>query len=62
VLSPPRVTVFHNGILVHLNQEIYGEVAHHALPGHTEKISAGPLVLGGHGCPVRFRNIWVRRL
>ena len=62
LLSPARVTVFHNGFLAHLDQEIYGEVRHRAVPEYKQKISRGPLVLGGHGCPVQFRNIWLRRL
>jgi len=61
-ISPSRITMHHNGVLVHLNQEIYGETGHRVLPGHRRKISAGPIVLAGHDCPVRFRNIWVRKL
>jgi hypothetical protein len=53
--------MFHNGTLVHLNQEVYGATGHRVLPTAPE-ISEGPLAFGGHGCPVRFRNIWVRRL
>jgi hypothetical protein len=59
---PARVTMFHNGVLVHLNEPIHGGVAHRALPQYKNQISQGPLALGGHGCPVRFRNIWVRPL
>jgi len=44
-----RVTVFHNGVLVQNNVE----VAH----GSQE-----PLRLQDHGNPMRFRNIWIRRL
>jgi hypothetical protein len=59
---PARVTMFHNGVLVHLDEEIRGETRHRALPAYTRKISQGPLMLLGHNCPVRFRNIWVRPL
>lgn len=62
LLSPARVTVFHNGILVQLNEEIHGETGHRILPEYKHKISEGPLAFGGHGCPVRFRNVWLRRL
>ena len=60
--SPARVTVIHNGVLVHLEEAIRGETNHRILPEYTKPLSAGPLVLGGHDCPVRFRNIWLRRL
>ncbi len=62
MIQPARVTLFHNGVLVHLNQEIYGETGHRILPEYKQKTSKGPLVLAGHHCPVRFRNIWLRPL
>jgi hypothetical protein len=58
---PARLTMFHNGVLVHLNQEIYGDSPHKALPQPlTPKNTKGPIVLLAHHSPVRFRNIWVR--
>ncbi|MCC7375726.1 MAG: DUF1080 domain-containing protein [Verrucomicrobiales bacterium] len=62
LVRPARVTMFHNGLLVHLDAEVHGETGHRILPAYTKKVSEGPLVLSGHGCPVRFRNIWLRRL
>jgi hypothetical protein len=62
LLSPARVTVFHNGVLVQLNEEIHGETGHRIVPEYKHHISKGPLAFGGHGCPVRFRNIWLREL
>ncbi len=59
---PARVTVFHNGVLVQLNEEIHGETGHRIVPEYKHKVSQGPLGFGGHGCPVRFRNIWLRPL
>jgi hypothetical protein len=59
----PRVTVLHNGVLVHHNQEIYGTTLHRRLPGEIPAgLTKGPLKLGGHHNPVRYRNIWVRPL
>jgi len=60
--QPARITMLHNGTLVHLNQEIYGETGHRILPEYEHVLSQGPLGLASHNCPVRFRNIWVRRL
>jgi len=62
LLEPARVTVLHNGVLVQLNEEIRGDTGHRVLPVYGHKISKGPLAFGGHGCPVRFRNIWLRSL
>jgi hypothetical protein len=61
--QPARVTVFHNGVLIHHNQEIYGKVAHATLPKpYDPGVTEGPLAFSGHHSPVRFRNIWVRPL
>lgn len=61
-VQPPRVTVFHNGVLIQHDAPIHGKTEHAALPGKAPKLLEGPLVLSGHHCPVRFRNIWVRPL
>jgi hypothetical protein len=60
--QPARVTLFHNGVLVQLNEVIHGETGHRIIPEYKSKTSKGPLAFGGHGCPVRFRNVWVRPL
>jgi hypothetical protein len=62
LVEPARVTIFHNGVLVQLNEEIHGETGHRIVPAYVHKTSKGPLGLGGHGCLVRFRNIWYRPL
>jgi hypothetical protein len=60
--EPARVTLFHNGALVHLNAQVYGATGHKILPAYKSKVTRGPITLGGHGCPVRFRNLWLRPL
>src|SRR4029078_5913383 len=62
LLQPARITMLHNGAVVHLNEEIRGETGHRILPEYKHKVSKGPLLLSSHDCPVRFRNIWVRPL
>lgn len=58
IVNNPRVTVRHNGVVIHDDQE---------LPGHRNTTAApvqagpepGPIFLQNHGNPVRYRNIWV---
>lgn len=62
LLKPAFVTVIFNGVLVQNHKEamgptIYRQVAHYAAQPPEDSIS-----LQNHGNPVRFRNIWVRRL
>jgi hypothetical protein len=62
VAAPARITMFHNGLLVHLNQEVYGHTPHLNLASYDGIPAKGPVSLGAHSCPVRFRNIWIRPL
>jgi hypothetical protein len=50
-----RITVRHNGVLIHDNRELP-----HSTPGRlgSEGPEAAPLYLQDHGNPVLFRNIW----
>lgn len=57
-----RVTVFHNGVLVQNNVEIYGETWHDRSPAYIPHGPTGPIKLQDHGNPMRFRNIWIRKL
>ncbi|MEQ8469927.1 MAG: DUF1080 domain-containing protein [Marinoscillum sp.] len=62
VVSPARVTVFHNGVLVQNNVELLGPTCFIGAPyyvAHAEKL---PFVLQDHNDKMRFRNIWVREL
>jgi hypothetical protein len=52
-----RMTVRHNGVLIHENVEIPGPTR--AALISTESPEPGPVYLQDHGNPVRFRNIWV---
>lgn len=61
--TPAYVTVLHNGLLAHHRQALLGPTAHRALADYSEPHDPeGPLVLQDHGDPVRFRNIWMRRI
>ena len=53
-----KITVKHNGVLIHENQELPGPTA---AARFKEDATPGPLYLQNHGNPVRYRNIWVVR-
>ncbi len=57
---PGSFTVFHNGVLVQDHIPVNGDATTAAkFTGTTPK---GPILLQDHGNPVRYRNIWVRKL
>jgi len=59
-VEPGSFTVFHNGVLVQDHVPVKGpSTTAAALKGLATK---GPLVLQDHGCPVRYRNIWLRKI
>ncbi len=62
VLSPARLTVLHNGILVQDDEELTGPTAHKARPPYKAHADRLPIELQDHSHPVRFRNIWIRPL
>ncbi|MHB8969077.1 MAG: 3-keto-disaccharide hydrolase [Pirellulaceae bacterium] len=62
LLKPALLTMFHNGVLVHLQQPILGEMAHRQIIPCSPHPAKLPLVLQGHGSPLQFRNVWLRPL
>src|SRR5262249_1184889 len=50
VTRPARITVLHNGVLVHHAVEFPGKVGEYSI------------LLQDHGNPVRYRNMWVRKV
>jgi hypothetical protein len=64
LVSPAYATVFWNGVIVHNRQRIAGptsptQTVHSYSKPHDPEL---PLTLQDHSNPVRYRNIWVRRL
>jgi hypothetical protein len=62
LLKPAYVTVILNGVVLHHHKELMGPTVHRALAKYSAQPAEAPLVLQDHSQPVRFRNIWVRRL
>jgi CubicO group peptidase (beta-lactamase class C family) len=62
VIEPARITMYHNGVLVHQDQAFQGATAHMRRAVYEAHESRLPLSLQDHGDAVRFRNIWVRDL
>lgn len=62
LVSPARITVFHNGVLVQNNVELLGPTLYIGAPHYESHEAKLPLHLQDHGDPVQFRNIWIREL
>ncbi len=62
LVKPSYSTVFHNGVLVHHHKAHVGAMRHKIVGVYEPHGPEEPLMLQGHSNPVRYRNIWVRRL
>ena len=60
--TPARITLIHNGIMVHEKRELFGETTHKTLPNYNRKITFGHILLQDYGSPIRFRNVWIKSL
>ena len=63
LVSPAYITVFWNGVLVQHRRAVMGPTSPtttpHAYTAHEAEL---PLMLQDHAHPVRYRNLWIRRL
>ena len=62
LVTPARMTVFHNGVLAQDNVILTGPTGHQRRPHYEAHPDRLPLSLQDHQHPVRYRNIWVRQL
>jgi hypothetical protein len=53
--TPARITVLHNGALIHTVYDIKAKTG----AGKPETSESRPILLQNHGNPVNFRNIWI---
>ncbi len=62
LVEPATVTVLHNGVLVQNNFELLGDTPYNRPPRYSPHPPELPIRLQDHRNPVRFRNIWVRKI
>ena len=57
--------VVHNGHVIHDNLELSGGTGWrgpHSISEYRKHADEGPLQMQDHGNPVRFRNIWIKKI
>src|SRR5579871_2341476 len=62
VVKKAYATVFYNGVVVHNRKELMGPMVYRQVAHYTPHGAEEPLMLQDHNNPVRYRNIWIRRL
>jgi hypothetical protein len=62
LLKPAYLTLFWNGVMVHNRKALLGPTVWRNTAPYAPHAAELPMKLQDHGNPVRFRNVWVRRL
>ena len=63
MVKPAFQTVFWNGVVVHNRKPVMGPTVYRNVAQYSKPHAAElPLMLQDHNNPVKYRNIWVRRL
>jgi hypothetical protein len=63
LVKRPRITVRHNGVLIHNNQELVHGTQHvEANRTNMPPQEPGPVMLQDHSNRMQFRNIWIEEL
>jgi hypothetical protein len=62
VVRPAFFTVFYNGVVVQYHKDSMGPMVYRQVAHYVPHAPEEPLMLQDHNTPVRYRNIWIRRL
>jgi len=62
VISPARITVTQNGVLVQNNTTLWGNTVYIGVPTYEKHAAKESLMLQDHSHLTSFRNIWIREL
>jgi hypothetical protein len=62
LVKPAYLTLLFNGVLVHNHRAYVGSTVWRRVGRYTPHAAEEPLSLQDHNQPVRFRNIWIRKL
>jgi len=62
LVKPAFQTVIWNGVIVHNRKEVMGSTIYRNVAQYKPHAPELPLMIQDHANPVRFRNIWIRKL
>jgi len=62
MVKPAYLTLLFNGVLVHNHRAYLGTTVWRRVGVYTAHGAEEPLSLQDHSQPVRFRNIWIRKI
>ena len=62
LVKPAFQTVFWNGVIVHNRKEAIGATVYRNVAQYKAHAAELPLMIQDHENPVRYRNIWIRKL
>ncbi len=62
VISPARMTVLQNGVVVQNNTSIWGNTVYIGSPTYEKHAAKESITLQDHGHLTSYRNIWIREL
>ncbi len=62
-VEPAKLTLIHNGVILHNAKEYLGPTKHKQIASYPKKHpEKGPISLQWHNDPIEFRNIWIREV